>query len=515
MRQVVESIDVAVVLYSLDPARFLYVSPRYQEIFGHNPLSDGTSPAEVIHNVVAEDRARFRSDYWEPAQAGLFGRCEYRMTRAGGDIRWIRSTSTPVVDEDGVVRRCAAVAEDITDMKRTEAALSSAEEARRANAAKNEFLSRMSHELRTPLNAVLGFAQLLEIDDLTDDQHTSVDHILSGGHHLVGLIDDVLDIAKIEGDRLDLSLESLLMSELLTDTVALMMPMATSADVRLSFDKNDGANQHVHGDSRRLRQVVLNLLSNAIKYNRPGGSVAVRCEVSAHGVNIVVQDTGIGIPAEELPRLFTPFDRLGAQTTNIEGSGVGLALSHRLMTTMNGTLSATSELGVGSVFTASVPLATPEDLAPTLPAPPLATETEGPTKPEPSAPAANLTLLYVEDNSSNTTLMAHLISHRPQWHMTTAGTGHIGLDYATTQPPDLVLLDLHLPDMDGIEVLHRLRSDPRTSDLRVVVVSADASPNQINRLLAAGAYAYLTKPLDVSEMLRVLDACAHSAEAPL
>ena len=515
MRQVTESIGGAVVLRSLDPPRFLYVSPRYEEIFGHNPMADGASPEEVISRVVVEDRARFRSEFWEPAQAGLFGRCEYRITGAGGDIRWIRSTSNPVVDEDGVVRRCAAVAEDITDLKRTEAALRSADEAKRANAAKNEFLSRMSHELRTPLNAVLGFAQLLAIDDLTDDQHTSVDHILSGGRHLVSLIDDVLDIAKIEGDRLDLSLESLLMSELLADTVALMMPMATSASVGLTFNRSDGANQHVHGDSRRLRQVVLNLLSNAIKYNRPGGSVEVRCEVSlTDGVDIVVQDTGIGIPAEELPRLFTPFDRLGAQTTAIEGSGVGLALSHRLMTTMDGTLSATSELGVGSVFTASVPLAKPEDLAATLPAPPLAA-VQDPTSSAPAAPPANLTLLYIEDNSSNTTLMAHLISHRPQWHMTVAGTGHIGLDYATAQSPDLVLLDLHLPDIDGIEVLHRLRSDPRTSDIRVVIVSADASPNQMNRLLAAGAYAYLTKPLDVPEMLRLLDAFSHSVESPV
>ena len=502
-RQLAENVDLAIVLRTLDDPVFLYVSPGYQKVFGYDPLAEGETPDELVRRVLPEDRELFLAEFSQPGETNAAMRSEYRTVGTNGAIRWIRSTTTPIVDADEVVRRCATVAEDITDFKSAEVALRAADEAQKANAAKNEFLSRMSHELRTPLNAVLGFAQLLELDELNDGQHAAVEHILRGGRHLVALIDDVLDIAKIESDRLDLSLEAVMLSELLTETVALMTPMATTAGVRLSYRHAQAANQHVHGDSRRLRQVVLNLISNAIKYNRVGGRVEVRCELSdSASLDIVVEDTGIGIPAEELPRLFTPFDRLGAQTSAVEGSGVGLALSHRLMTTMGGNLRATSKVGVGSIFTASIPL------APELPeTAELAAQAPGAAVPgqlgEVEGPA--LTLLYIEDNNSNIMLMEHLLGHRPAWSMTTAKTGTAGLELATTRPPDLVLLDLHLPDVDGIDVLHRLRADPRTSGLRVVIVSADANPNQMNRLLAAGAYAYLTKPLDVARMLKLLD----------
>ena len=217
-------------------------------------------------------------------------------------------------------------------------------------------------------------------------------------------------------------------------------------------------------------------------------------------LDIVVQDTGLGIPARELPRLFTPFDRLGAETTAIEGSGVGLALSHRLMASMGGALQATSELGVGSIFTASIPLATPRSEAVELAAQPLIAD-----RPTTEAGPPTLSLLYIEDNSSNIELIDRVLSYRPGWQMISATTGATGIELATTGSPDLVLLDLHLPDTNGIEVLHRLAADPRTKNLQVVIVSADASPNQVNRLLAAGARAYLTKPLDLSRVLELLD----------
>jgi PAS domain S-box-containing protein len=501
--QLAESVDLAIVLRTLDPPRFLYVGPGYEKVFGYNPTEEGEGPAELARRVVVEDRELFLSEFAKVAKTGASVRAEYRIRDHDDGIRWIRSTTTPVVDADDIVRRCATVAEDITDVKNAEVAVRAADEAQKANAAKSEFLSRMSHELRTPLNAVLGFAQLLELDELSEGQHAAVKHILRGGRHLVALIDDVLDIAKIESDRLELSLEAVLLSELLSETVALMTPVAAAAQVRLSYRQADSASRHVHGDSRRLRQVVLNLISNAIKYNRAGGRVEVKCEFSdGANLDIVVQDTGIGIPAEELPRLFTPFDRLGAQTSAVEGSGVGLALSRRLMTTMGGTLRATSEVGVGSIFIASIPLAPslpgPPELA--VQAPPVATpDTAG----EVGRPA--LTLLYIEDNNSNIKLMEQLLGHRPGWSMITAKTGNLGLELATARPPDMVLLDLHLPDVNGIDVLHRLRADPRTNGVRVVIVSADANPNQMNRLLAAGAYAYLTKPLDVARMLTLLD----------
>jgi PAS domain S-box-containing protein len=501
-RQLAENVDLAIVLRTLDDPVFLYVSPGYEKVFGYNPMAAGETPDELSRRILPEDREIFWSEYRHAGETEVAVHREYRTVRPNGDVRWIRSTTTRVMDADHLGRRCATVAEDITEVKSAEVAVRAAEEAQKANAAKSEFLSRMSHELRTPLNAVLGFAQLLELDDLSAEQHSAVEHILRGGRHLVSLIDDVLDIAKIESERLDLSLEAVLLSELLAETVALMTPMAAAARIRLSYRPAPAADQHVHGDSRRLRQVVLNLISNAIKYNRVDGRVEVRCEPADDaGVNIVVEDTGIGIPVDELPRLFTPFDRLGAQASAVEGSGVGLALSHRLMSSMGGTLSATSRVGVGSVFTASIPLAPPLPLPPELAGP--ATVEAGTDQSEVEGPI--LTLLYIEDNNSNVMLMEHLLGHRPAWKMITANTGTAGLELAMTRPADLILLDLHLPDVNGIDVLHRLRADPRTSGLRVVIVSADANPNQMNRLLAAGAYAYLTKPLDVAGMLKLLD----------
>jgi CheY-like chemotaxis protein/anti-sigma regulatory factor (Ser/Thr protein kinase) len=373
----------------------------------------------------------------------------------------------------------------------------------KANSAKNEFLSRMSHELRTPLNAVLGFAQLLNLDTLTSDQQTAVNQIMNGGHLLLQLIDDVLDIAQIENDRLNLSVEAVALSEFLTDVVQLVRPLAEAAGVTIDYQSKKIAVEYVHADQRRLRQVLLNLLSNAIKYNRRGGRVSVTADVLENSlVNIAVTDTGMGIRSEHLPRLFTPFDRLGAEATGIEGTGVGLALAHRLMTIMGGGLSALSESGSGSTFIATIPTAVdPQRVLRNLPAAPSGPPLDAAF--EPIVPSK--TVLYIEDNMSNVRLMEQLVSRRPEWRLITAGHGALGLELATASPPDLVLLDLNLPDIDGAEVLSRLRATPVTSKVRVVVVSADANPHQIRALTAAGADGYLTKPLAVQELFRTLD----------
>ncbi len=497
-RQFADSVDVAFVLRSTRPAGFLYVSPAYQKIFGYDPMAVGESPDQTMECVHADDRDRFRRDYWTPALAGLPARLEYRIVRPDGEVRWVRCTATPVRDPGGALDRSASVVEDITVSRLAEGALLAARTAEKANAAKNEFLSRMSHELRTPLNAVLGFAQLLELDDLTTEQHHALQHVIRGGRHLVGLIDDVLDISRIENDHLGMSLELVLVDQLLTDTVELMTPQADAANIVLNY-RSGSAVQAVQADHRRLRQVVLNLLSNAIKYNRPGGRVDVTCTSIGDSVlDIVVRDTGRGIAAELLPRLFTPFDRLDAHSTGIEGTGVGLALSQRLMTLMNGTLTASSTLGSGSTFTASLPLATAHPADP-------AVLSVSPAPPPPPLGGPDRTLLYIEDNISNVALMERLLTHRPRWKMIVAGHGTLGLELAAAVSPDLVLLDLHLPDMNGLDILRSLHADPITEDLVVVVISADANPHRIDRMLTAGAHAYLTKPLDVTEVLHLLD----------
>jgi len=356
-RQMADSVDVGFVLRNLDPPDYLYVSPGFVEIYGFDPMHEHETPSSVIRRTHPDDLERVLADYWEYAKEGLPAHVECRIIRADGEMRWVHLTARPVVDTDGMVRRSAGTVEDIADTKLAEAAVRTARELTGANAAKNEFLSRMSHELRTPLNAVLGFAQLLETDELSSGQHDAVQQILNGGRHLLELINDVLDITTIESDQLHISLEPLLISELLTETIDLMTPLAEAADITLEYRAGRDAGWYGVADRRRLRQVILNLLSNAIKYNKGGGRVDVTCRTSGAHLDIVITDTGRGIRAEDLPRLFTPFDRLGAQATSVEGTGVGLALSQRLMSSMGGTLHATSLVDVGSTFTASIPLA--------------------------------------------------------------------------------------------------------------------------------------------------------------
>jgi len=367
-----------------------------------------------------------------------------------------------------------------------------------ANRTKSEFLSRMSHELRTPLNAVLGFGQLLETDDLTDAQRDSVDHILKGGRHLLDLINEVLDISRIEAGELSLSPEPVLAAELVGEAVDLMRPLADQRGIQLVVDSSGVCDCYVFADRQRAKQVMLNLLSNAIKYNRPRGSVAVSCEQpDATRLRISVADTGTGIPAERLGQLFIPFERLGAEHTREEGTGIGLALSKRLAEAMGGTLSAASTLGQGSTFTVELP------------------RVEGPveryerlnsgTQPAAEPTARRQVVLHIEDNLSNLTLVERVLAQRPGIEVVAAMHGRLGLELAREHHPLLVLLDLHLPDMGGEQVLQRLRDDPTTAFIPVVIVSADATPGQIQRLLSAGAAGYLTKPIDVRELLRLVD----------
>ncbi len=504
-RQLADSVDVAFFLHRGDPPQFLYASPGFVKTYGYDPMVTGKTPVQVplIH---PEDRERFQRDYWIPLHQGHPAQIDYRLVLPDGQTRWIRSITAPVVRAESDERHYSTTSEDITTSRQAEAALLQAEAAGRANAAKNDFLSRMSHELRTPLNAVLGFAQLLELDPLTGDQQSGVQHILRGGRHLLGLIDDVLEISKIESNHLDISLEPVSVATLLSETMELMTPQALSSEVTLRFEPTTVARCYVHADERRLRQVLINLLSNAVKYNRRGGRVAVRCRRSgsesgsdAH-LYVDVTDTGSGIRRQDLPRLFTPFDRLGAESTGIEGSGVGLALSLRLMTLMGGTLTATSEIGVGSTFTLSLPLMGQQGERPDA----AAVEPAADSSPPEESPRAR-TVLYIEDNSSNVELMEQLISRRPGWRMLVAGNGQLGVELASTEAPDLVLLDLHLPDTGGMDVLVTLRADPATRHVQIVVLSADANQHQQQRLRDAGADAYLTKPIDVAQVLGLLD----------
>jgi signal transduction histidine kinase/CheY-like chemotaxis protein len=383
---------------------------------------------------------------------------------------------------------------------RTAALRSAQQAAEAANMAKSEFLSRMSHELRTPLNAVLGFGQLLELDDLTEAQRESVGHILKGGRHLLDLINEVLDISHIEAGRLSLSPEPVLVSELLTDVLRLIAPLAAERSVNLLGSPGGACDVYVFADRQRIKQILLNLLSNGIKYNRPRGSVAVSCAQSPeHKLRIKVTDTGPGISTEDLDRLFMPFERLGAESTDVEGTGIGLALSRRLAEAMGGTIDVDSTHGRGSTFWVELPVVEgPVERYERLEQAP---DQALSVAPDPVAPRHRI--LHIEDNLANLTLVERVLSGRGDIEVIAAMQGRLGLELAHEHRPSLILLDLHLPDVDGDEVLQRLREDPDTASTPVVMVSADATPRQIQRLLSAGATAYLTKPIDVLELLRL------------
>jgi signal transduction histidine kinase/ActR/RegA family two-component response regulator len=367
------------------------------------------------------------------------------------------------------------------------------QEAERANRAKSEFLSRMSHELRTPLNSILGFGQLLELDGIDAEHRESVDQILRAGRHLLQMIDEVLDIARVETGELRMSPEPTLASELVEEGIALVSPLAQQRSIQVVTDFGDCAAVHVLVDRQRLKQILLNLFSNAIKYNREAGEIrcSLRCD-GGDGLVIDVCDTGAGMSREQLARLFEPFDRLGAEHGTIEGTGLGLALSRRLAEAMGGTLEVESEPGRGSTF--SIRLAT-------VPAPQSAEE---PGRHVAMEISGQRKILYIEDNLANLRLVELVMARHPQVSFVPAMQGRLGLELAREHRPDIVLLDLQLPDLQGHEVLIRLKAEPATRDTPVVVLSADASPGQMRRLRDAGAAAFLTKPIDLQELLDVV-----------
>lgn len=380
-------------------------------------------------------------------------------------------------------------------------------EADRANRAKSQFLSRMSHELRTPLNAVMGFGQLLEMATLERDDRESVRLILAAGRHLLDLINEVLDIGRIDAGELALSIEPVRTGEVLEEAIDLMCPLATERSVEMRGDACV-ADLRVMADRQRLKQVILNLLSNALKYNREGGTVTVTGRAGDHGRHrIEIADTGFGIAPENLDRLFAPFDRIGAERdTTVAGTGLGLALSKRLVEAMGGTLSVESEVSTGSTFSVELPAADdppPDEAA--QQAPPRALASPGTAVPR----AANV--LYVEDNASNVTLVERILARRPEIELTVSMEGRLAFELVRQHRPDMILLDLNLPDISGEEVLTQLRADPETQAIPIVIVTADASEGQAERFQSLGATAYLTKPFDVRRFLQVVD--QHLAEA--
>jgi signal transduction histidine kinase/ActR/RegA family two-component response regulator len=364
-----------------------------------------------------------------------------------------------------------------------------------ATRAKNSFLSSTSHELRTPLNSILGFTQLLQLSELSEEDRDGVERILGAGRHLLALINELIDIARIESGDLGLSLEPVLVRSLIEESSQLMAPIAAARSIRIIRNCAHPA-LAVYTDRQRLAQVLVNLISNAVKYNHRDGTITISCTEAGPGqASIVVSDTGPGLAPGDLERIFIAFERLGAERTAVEGTGIGLPLARALTEAMKGHLTASSVLGQGAVFTVTLPRA--PDLI-HIPAPSPAPVSLA-ACPHPAAGAA-LRVLYIEDNPSNVEVVARFLRNRPETRLLSAGSGRAGLACAVRDVPDIILLDLHLPDLPGEEVLNELKAEPATAAIPVIVLSADASRGVIHRLVAGGAFAYLTKPIELAEL---------------
>ncbi|MDA8264721.1 MAG: ATP-binding protein [Actinomycetota bacterium] len=441
----------------------------------------------------------FEERYWSPVNSPVLTKSGelclivHRVEDVTEFVRLKAAEEQQALEAIELTKRTAQMEADI--LRRSQELQEANAKLREAAGAKDQFLSRMSHELRTPLNAVIGFGQLLEREDLSHDQRQSVSQILKAGRLLLDLINEVLDISRISSGQLSLSSEPVALQEAVAEAVALITPLASSNAVSITAE--DAYGLHVQADRQRLKQVLLNLLSNAVKYNRRDGAVSVSWEKGAPGrLLLKVSDTGAGMAPEQMSRLFEPFDRLGAEQSEVEGTGLGLALSRSLAEAMAGSLTAESTPGEGSVFTLEIGLAEPEVLR---------YEREARAQVESGTRGERCRLLYIEDNLSNLLLIQKILGSRDTVELISAMQGRMGIDLAREHRPRLILLDLHLPDIPGEEVLRELGQDPRTEDIPVVVMSADATPSSVNRLLAAGAREYLTKPLDMETFLQVVD----------
>ncbi len=442
---------------------------------------------------------------------------DYELTARARDGKEtvVSYNATTFHDRDRKLQGVFAAARDVTERKRFEHTLqennieleTAMAAAEKANLAKSDFLSSMSHELRSPLNAILGFAQLISSDSPppTQSQAASIDQILHAGWYLLDLINEILDLAQIESGKLALSREPTSLADVMLECQAMIEPQAQKRGITMTFPA-PGLTYFVDADRTRLKQVLINLLSNAIKYNQPKGTVVVECAMAGLGrkaperVRISVRDTGAGLPPDMLSQLFQPFNRLGRERSTEEGTGIGLVMSKRLVELMGGLIGVDSVVGRGSVFWFELNSATEPQLEiGTLPAAAIAQANV-----QHGAPLR--TLLYVEDNPANLKLIEQLIARRRDIRLLSARDGNTGIQIARSDQPDVILMDINLPGISGIEALKILREDPMTAHIPVVALSANAMPRDIEKGLQAGFYRYLTKPIKVNQFMETLEA---------
>jgi signal transduction histidine kinase/ActR/RegA family two-component response regulator len=417
---------------------------------------------------------------------------------------------TALRGDDGAIIGYLLIGADNSARKRVEAVLNEAmAAAEKANRAKTDFLSGMSHELRTPLNAILGFAQLMESGKPPPPpaQKRNLDQILKAGWYLLELINEILDLALVESGKVTLSREPVSLAEVMLECRAMIEPQAQKRGIAMTFPRFE-IPCFVSADRTRVKQVLINLLFNAIKYNKPGGAVAVECAAShADSIRISFRDSGAGLAPEQMEQLFQPFNRLGKEASAEEGTGIGLVVAKRLVELMGGAIGVESTVGVGTVFWIELRLSA---------APRLGFQEAGRAalpRPQVAQGTALRTVLYVEDNPANLELVEQLIARRLDLRMLGAADGRLGIEFARACQPEVILMDLNLPGISGIEAMEMLRADPSTAHIPIIALSANAVPSDIEKGLEAGFFDYLTKPIKVDRFMGALDeALKFSAE---
>jgi len=468
-----------------------YANERFCEISGY-------SSEELIgknHRILNSGlhSPEFFIDMWHTISSGKVWHGQIRNRSKDGAFYWVASTIVPFLDKNGLPYQYVSVRTDITPLIRARAA------AEEANKAKSQFLSSMSHELRTPLNAVLGFGQLLEMEIEPDkqEQHEAVTHIIAAGNQLLGLINDLLDLSRIEIGRLEFNIQNVCIAELVKSSVALVgKGMASIRNIRIENNIIDNS-LLVQGDSLRIRQVLINLLTNAVKYNRAGGSVTLNCEKRPNDrQRIRVSDTGEGIAAEKLSLLFIPFERIDQKQGSIEGAGIGLYVCKQLVEAMHGEVGVESIKGQGCTFWFELPVA---DESVTV-----AAETRRVVTPKSQSDVKHK-ILYIEDNIVNAQLVKKALEKRPECELLTARNAEDGLILAERVLPDLILMDIQLPGIDGLTAISILREMQETKHIPVIVISASAKEEDIERARESGSSAFLVKPLDLEQFFKVID----------
>lgn len=540
--------DYKTLLHQL-PGRYLFLDPQFRiigvtdeylaashtvrseilgrELFSQFPVNPSEERAAAERNLKSSLERAISTLQPDSMSVQRYDVVRPESEGGGFIVKYWSTVNTPVCNSDGELTHLVSQIEDVTDfvqfcveteeekkinrelrsdigqmqaeiLRRSASLHEANEKLRKASEAKNVFLGRVSHELRSPLTAVIGYSELMQLDAAPGSEAAeSADAILRAGTHLLDMINEMLDIAQIESGHVSLNMDHISLDGILDDVAQMVQPLAAERSIGLELRRSRSA-LYVRADRQRLNQVMINLVANAVKYNREGGWVRIVVEPpSGSCVQVSVSDSGRGIDPEDFDEIFEPFHRLGAETTDVEGTGLGLALSRTLIEQMGGTISVESAPGTGSTFSVTLPLEEPKIVD--------VNDVGSAAELNVVAYPDEKKILYVEDTSFHFQIVESVLRRRPQISLTSATLGRLGLEIAREQLPDLILLDLHLPDMHGIEALTQLKADDATRHIPVVVLSADATNRQKSEAIDLGAKNFLTKPIRAQNLLRTVD----------